>query len=207
MPGRRSKAHADHARPIVAAHVITSLILGRSKPKHSSPLPPRSGGEGSGVGGLSACSLPHAGTKPAEFIAAHRHRTCRSTPHPRPLPATRYVRGGRGEARSFPSRSPPYKESPTRRYDLRRLSFTRSKPKHSSPLPPRSGGEGSGVGGLSACSLPHAGTKPAEFIAAHRHRTCRSTPHPRPLPATRCARGGRGEAARSFPSRSAGYAA
>jgi hypothetical protein len=34
----------------------------------------------------------------------------------------------------------------------------------------------------------------------NRHRPCRSTPHPRPLPATRCARGGRGEAGRAFPN-------
>ena len=52
----------------------------------SSPLPPRSGGEGSGVGGGSANSARSCW-----------HRICRSTPHPRPLPTTRFARGGRGE--------------------------------------------------------------------------------------------------------------
>src|ERR1700689_3765204 len=58
----------------------------------------------------------------------------------------------------------------------------------SSPLPPRSGGGG---GGGSFHGLP----------LSFGHRDCRSTPHPRPReraslasdPATRCARGGRGE--------------
>lgn len=37
-----------------------------TSPMRSSPLPPRSGGEGSGVGGLSASSRSHAGTEPVE---------------------------------------------------------------------------------------------------------------------------------------------
>ena len=59
-----------------------------SQAQSSPPLPPRSGGEGSGVGGASTNSLSD--------------ECADSTPHPRPLPATRYARGGRG-AHSCPS--------------------------------------------------------------------------------------------------------
>ena len=51
----------------------------------SSPLPPRSGGEESGVGNLSA----NAAT--SEFA--------RAAPHPRTLPTTRFARGRRGAHR------------------------------------------------------------------------------------------------------------
>ena len=54
----------------------------------SSPLPPRSGGEGSGVGGVSTSSRSHAGTEPAEAPP---------TPDPSPPRATRA--GGGEKAR------------------------------------------------------------------------------------------------------------
>ena len=77
------------------------------------PLPPRSGGEGSGVG-----------------VSPRVHQPMRlpKHPHPRPLPTTRFARGGRGEEKLdiprnavarrkdglSPSRDPsPLDDSPT----------------------------------------------------------------------------------------------
>ncbi|MEA2912861.1 MAG: ATP-dependent helicase Lhr and Lhr-like helicase, partial [Bradyrhizobium sp.] len=64
-----------------------------SSPLRSSPLPPRSGGEGSGVGGGSAGSRSHAGTEPAEAPP---------TPDPSPPRAAR-AGGGESTARAAPS--------------------------------------------------------------------------------------------------------
>ena len=65
------------------------------------------------------------------------------------------------------------------------LSLPQVPQARSSPLPPRSGGEGSGVGGGSASSLSEVGTEPGEAPP---------TPDPsaraRSRPTTRCARGG-----------------
>jgi DNA ligase 1 len=61
----------------------------------SSPLPPRSGGEGSGVGGLSASSRPQAGTESAE-----------PPPTPDPSPP-RAMRAGGGEPTAVGHNNPP----------------------------------------------------------------------------------------------------
>jgi len=66
------------------------------------------------------------------------------------------------------------------------LSAARA-PARYAPLPPRSGGEGSGVGGGSASPISHFGTEPAE-----------APPTPDPSP-PRAARAGGGETAKSSP--------
>jgi DNA-binding HxlR family transcriptional regulator len=61
-------------------------------PGKRSPLPPRSGGEGPGVGGASANSL--SGERAGRNRSIDGRRT---TPHPRPLPTTRKGRVEGGE--------------------------------------------------------------------------------------------------------------
>jgi ATP-dependent helicase Lhr and Lhr-like helicase len=68
-------------------------LSAQTSPMRSSPLPPRSGGEGSGVGGLSANSHSHAGTEPAEASP---------TPDPSP-PRASLVGGGESTVLVAPS--------------------------------------------------------------------------------------------------------
>ena len=51
------------------------------------------GGEGLGVGGASTNTVQERERK---FRLLLWQRFCRGTPHPQPLPTTRYARGGRG---------------------------------------------------------------------------------------------------------------
>jgi hypothetical protein len=76
-------------RAELSASMQLSLSTGSVR---SSPLPPRSGGEGSGVGGGSAYSIPEAGTASAA-----------APPAPDPSPP-RAVRAGGGE-KSAPTAS------------------------------------------------------------------------------------------------------
>jgi len=167
------KARADRSALLIAptgagktlAGFLPSLVeLSEASPlARPSPLPPRSGGEGSGVGGGSAYSISEISTDPAE-----------ASPTPDPSPP-RAARAGGGEKITLaaPENARAAQEN------FAALSSS-SSVADSSPLPPRSGGEGAGVGGGYAYSISEISTDPAEALP---------TPDPSPPRATRAGGG------------------
>src|SRR5580704_11614076 len=87
----RARASAPRAAAYDCASMQPSLL---AAPVRSSPLPPRSGGEGSGVGGPSANSYSHVGSESVE-----------APPTPDPSPP-RAARAGGGEKSALPSSGP-----------------------------------------------------------------------------------------------------